>query len=196
MRWKDEPDLTRRVTQRAKTAAVPAELGKWRRTVRVNRTTDESAISAAGVVVIAPWPLLAVGVFAPVPWFASVLCVVAGVVFLGVGGVLFVRAVGVVWRGEAVAHLFDLGLVLERPRGALAVLPYATTTVEFVTWEESDSESTTTRVRLWLTLPDGRVVDLKANEDNEIRVLETIAVHCGLSAGPRPVDVGADHPTW
>lgn len=183
-------DLNRRPTQRAMTAAARTELGEWSRTVRVHRRADRATTSQAGMLFIAPVPFLGMAAFMDLPWYWLVPTLFAALLATLVGVVMLVLAVDRVRAGEALVHLFDRGMVLERVRGKLLALPYAVTEVSFVTWEETGSDSSRTWVAVWITPPDRpdfpAGYELKAWDDDEIRALELIAVHCELPPVPRP----------
>lgn len=189
----------RRVTARAREVAGQAGLGAWECTLRVNARHDWTALINSSVTFfVAPWPFLGLGFFADQPRWSAAMCIVAGLLFLGIG-VYFFRETCRAWRsGRALVHLFEDGAVLERTRGRILAVPYERATVDHVTWRESMGDGgERTRTHLWIAAPAGETVMIDAWQGKERADLALIAQRWGLPADPRRLrSTTQSHPVW
>jgi len=183
--------LQRNVTERARLTAGDAGFGVWERSLRVNEHLDKDGLlTGATLLFVAPWPYFGLLLFLPMPWWSQALCGATGIMFFCWGLVQFPKACRRWWSGQALAHLFEEGAVLERTRGRIFALPYSSTAVEYMTWAERipDSDGDRPRTHLWITLPDGQIAMLDAWGKQELQDLEFIARRCGLPAAPRALE--------
>ena len=176
--------MSRSLTERARKAAFAANLGAWERSLLVNGRIDKSHLmNGIALVFLVPWIFIAMGIFLPEgwSWWLRPLNIISGLIFLSIGIIFFQDA----WRrwraGEALIHLFDRGVVLERKKGEIFALPYADTPADYVVWKETLEHGERTRHHLWITLPDSRTVMLDGWWKEENQQLASVAARWGLS---------------
>lgn len=176
----------RPITERARAAASTAGLGRWERSLQLNRHLDKDDLTnGAMLLFFVPWVFIAMGIFLTEAWWDRALSISFGLIFLALGIMLFPQAWQRRCSGEAVIHLFASGAVLERTKGPIIVLPYAGTQVDHVTWNERIEGGDRPRTHFWITLPDDGIVMADAWEKCEKEDLAVIAERWGLPPTPR-----------
>lgn len=183
--------VDRPVAERVVRAAGTGGLGAHVRSVRVNAAYDARARFNAVGCLIGAVVVVALAALAPVP---AVMVAVNGVVaavlvlvaLLDGGNAVRARRIG-----AGYAHLFEDGIVLERARGGLRVIPAAAMALEHVTWLESDSGGSTRRTALVLGCGRDDPVMLEARSGRERQALASIAAQYGHHDPPAAIS-GSD----
>jgi len=181
----NEGSSERNSTARADQAASDARFGAWECSLQVNGHRDKDGLLIGAVLFLAAWPPFGVFLILKMPLWAQVLSGAAGIIFL-CWGLAHVPKPYRKWRsGQALIHFFEDGAVLERTRGRIFALPYDSTAVEYVTWQEWSDAEYYPRTHFLITLSDDQMVMLDALGERELQDLAFIARRWGLPAEPR-----------
>lgn len=186
------------LTDRARAAGQEAGLGQWERSLRVNRQ-DEAVWLETGVVCVfvAPSPFIGAGIFISGPWWGKVLTIGVGLTVLAFGLLILTAVVIQKRTGIGLAHFFAAGLVVERTKGEILASPYDGLCAEFLTWMESTNDSSRARTRLWITMPQNKIVAIDVGNDAEGGEASWMAQRLGLPPTPRVTEEWLDEtPMW
>ncbi|PQZ94625.1 hypothetical protein CQ018_04520 [Arthrobacter sp. MYb227] len=178
-------------TTRAAEQASAASLGNWRSTLRLNKQEDKNSLTNSVSGVIVGFIVLGASVLfltrwhpqAPELWVAVLVMSLIGLGLIMVFGRELVHRYRAGVRGMLLTHVYDAGVVFERTEGQVFTVPFASSQLRYVTWDEGNDERH--REQLWVTLADGSIRAVETWTADECRILAQLAPSLRLDRTPQ-----------